>query len=80
MNPDADYVKNTSMLKMSFVTEQELKELTISLRTKAQLHNSIMKNAKTVLNKRKHDCNVMKASSALLPLLKSDSQLIQSLK
>ena len=80
LSSDADYVKNTSMLEVSFVTEQESEELTISLRTRAQLHNLIMKNVKTVSDKRKHDYNVMKASLASLSLLKSDSQLIQSSK
>ena len=64
------------MSEISFVIEQESEELTISLRTRAQLHNLIMKNAKTVSDKRKHDCNIMKASSAPLPLLKLDSQSI----
>ena len=80
LNSDADYVKNTSMSEVSFVTEQESEESAISSRTRAQLCNPIMKNVKTVSDKRKHDCNVMKASSASLSLLKSDSQLIQSSK
>ena len=80
LDSDADYVKNTPVSEVSFVTEQESEELTISLRTRAQLHNLIIENVKTVSDKRKHDCNVIKASSALLPLLKLDSQLIQSSK
>ena len=76
LNSDADYVKNTSMSEISSATEQESEESVISLRTRAQLYNLIIKNVKAVSDKRKHYYNVMKASSALLPLLKSDSQLI----
>ena len=68
------------MSEMSFAIEQESEESAISSRIRAQLYNLIIKNVKTVSDKRKHDCNVMKASSASLPLLKSDSQSIQSSK
>ena len=80
MNPDADYVEGTPMLEVSFVMKQESEESAISSRTRAQLHNPIVKDAKTVSDKGKHSCNVTKAPSAPLSLLKSDSQLIQSLK
>ena len=80
LNPDADYVENTSISEVSFVMKQESEESAISSRTRAQLCNLIIKNVKTVSDKRKHDCNVMKALSASLSLFKSDSQSIQSLK
>ena len=80
LNSDADYVKNTSISEVSFMIEQESEESAISSKTRAQLYNLIIKNVRTVSDKRKHNSNVMKASSASLPLLKSDSQLIQSSK
>ena len=68
------------MSEVSFATEQELEESAISSRTRAQLHNPIIEDAKAVSDKGKHGCNVIKAPSAPLPLLKLDSQSIQSLK
>ena len=76
LNSDADYVKNTLMSEADSVTEQELKELTILLRTRAQSHNQRIKNMTILSDKREHDCNIIKALTTLLPLLKSDSQSI----
>ena len=76
LNSDADYMKNTPMSEMNLTTEQESEESAISSRTRAQIYNSIIENAKTVSDKGKHGCNVIKAPSAPLSLLKSDSQLI----
>ena len=39
LNSDTNYVKNTLMLEVNSVTEQELKESAISLRTRAQCCN-----------------------------------------
>ena len=64
------------MLEADFVTEQELKELTILLKTRAQSCNQRMKNITTLSDKREHDCSITKAPTALLSLLKSDSQFI----
>ena len=80
LDPDADYVEDTPMLEVGFATEQESEEPAISSRTRAQLRNPIMEDAKAVSDKGKHGCNVMKAPSAPLPLLKPDSQSIQSSK
>ena len=76
LNSDTNYIKNTLMLKVNFVTEQELKELTISLRTRAQSCNQRIKNITALSDKGEHDHSIMKASTASLSLLKSDSQLI----
>ena len=76
LNSDADYVENTLMSEINSVTEQELKELTILLRTRAQSCNQRMKNMTALSDKREHDHSVIKAPTALLPLLKSDSQSI----
>ena len=73
LNFNADYVKNTLMLKINFVTKQELKELTILLRTRAQSCNQRIKNMIALSDKREHDYSFIKAPTALLPLLKSDS-------
>ena len=39
LNFNADYMKNTLMSEADSVTEQELKESTISLKTRAQSYN-----------------------------------------
>ena len=76
LNSDANYIKNTLMSEVNFVTEQELKELIISFKIRAQSCNQRIKNTTALLDKREHDHSIIKALTALLPLLKSDSQLI----
>ena len=76
LNPDANYVKNTLMSEADSVTEQELKELTISSKIRAQSHNQRIKNTTALSDKIKHDHSIIKAPIVSLPLLKSDSQSI----
>ena len=57
--------------------KQELKELIILSRIRAQLHNLALEN---VLDKEEQGHNVIKALAASLPLLKSESQSIQNSK
>ena len=80
LNPDADYIKNTLISEADSMTEQELKELTISLRIRAQSYNQRIKNTTALSDKREYDHSVIKASITLLSLLKSDLQSIQDSK
>ena len=64
------------MSEADSVTEQELKELTILSKIRAQSCNQRIKNTTALSDKREHDHSIIKALTALLPLLKSDSQSI----
>ena len=68
------------MSEADSVTEQELNELTISSRIRAQSHNQRIKNITALLDKEEDSHSVIKALTALLSLLKSNSQLIQDSK
>ena len=62
------------MSEVSSIIKQELKEMTILLKIRAQSCNQRMKNMTTLSDKREHSHSIIKALTALLPLLKSDSQ------
>ena len=66
---DTDYINNILISEVSSMTEQELKELTISLRIRAQLCNLTSEN---MLDKREQEYNIIKVPAVLLLLLKSE--------